>query len=125
MTREEFYNKIAELEVAGYKKNFNINEEPNPDGSHYLYKVIEYAEDKYGDNRAINQLLLKIFNFTPYTDRVPENSLFSLSPIIMFSRDTDERIDLEISHPKHDIEWLECKAKEFGDWCKMNMNDNV
>ena len=77
------------------------------EGGHYLYKVIEYSDDKYGDTRAINQLILKVWNLEKYADRVPEESLYSIEPVIMFSRDTDERIDLHFHYPKHTIEYIE------------------
>ena len=122
MKRTEFIDKCKELELKGYKKNFKFNEKINSNGTHYLYKVIEYADDKYGDNRAINQLIIKIWNFEDYADRVAETSLYSFEPVIMFSRDTDERIDLHLSlDDKHPIEYLEMKARQFGEWCKQYM----
>lgn len=121
MTKQEFINTCKELELKGYKKNFKYDGTINGNGTHYFYKVIEYADDKYGDTRAINQLILKVWNFEKYADRVPEESLYSIEPVIMFSRDTDERIDLHLDHPKHSVEYLERKAKQFGEWCKQNM----
>lgn len=122
MTRTEFIDKCKELELKGYKKNFRFDEKINSNGTHYLYKVIEYADDKYGDKRAINQLIIKIWNLEDYADRVPETSLYSFEPVIMFSRDTDERIDLHLSlDDKHPIEYLEMKARQFGEWCKQYM----
>ena len=121
MTRAEFIDTCKELELKGYKKNFKFDEKINSNGTHYLYKVIEYADDKYGDTRAINQLILKIWNFEDYADRVPEESMYSIEPVIMISRDTDERIDLHLDYPKHSIEYLETKARQFGEWCKQYM----
>ena len=97
MTKKEFIDICKELELKGYKKNFKDNEPINDDGTHYLYKVIEYA------------------------DRVPEVSMSSIEPVIMFSRDTEERIDLHLHYPKHTIEYIEKKAVQFGEWCKQNM----
>lgn len=116
MTKQEFFDKCKELELMGYKKNFKYDEPINDNGTHYLYKVIEYANDKYGDNRAYNQLILKVWNLEKYADRVPVQSLYSISPVIMISRDTDERIDLHLSYPKRDIKELEKIAKDFGEW---------
>lgn len=102
MTKQEFIDTCKELELKGYKKNFKYDEPINDDGTHYLYKVIEYADDKYAD-------------------RVPEESMYSIEPVIMFSRDTEERIDLHLHYPKHTIEYIEKKAVKFGEWCKQNM----
>ena len=121
MTKQEFIEICKELELKGYKKNFKYDEPINDDGTHYLYKVIEYADDKYGDTRAINQLILKVWNLEKYADRVPEESMYSIEPVIMFSRDTEERIDLHLHYPKHTIEYIEKKAVQFGEWCKQNM----
>ena len=121
MTKQEFFDKCKELELKGYKKNFKYDEPINDNGTHYLYKVIEYADDKYGDTRAINQLILKVWNLEKYADRVPEESMYSIEPVIMISRDTDERIDLHLDHPKHSVEYLERKARQFGEWCKQYM----
>ena len=121
MTKQEFINACKELELKGYKKNFKYDEPINDNGTHYLYKVIEYADDKYGNTRAINQLILKVWNFEKYADRVPEESMYSIEPVIMISRDTDERIDLHLDYPKHTVEYLERKARQFGEWCKQYM----
>lgn len=123
MTRREFLIKLKELKDKGYSKNFKDDETINSDGTHEFYKVIEYADDKYGDRRAINQVILKVYNFEKYADRVPEESYYSFEPIIMFSRDTEERIDLHIHYPKHSIEFIERKARQFGEWCKQYMNE--
>ena len=123
MTRDEFINQCKMLvEERGYGKNFTFDEKINNNGTHYLYKPIEYADDKYGDKRAINQLILKVWNFEDYADRVPKESLFSLEPVVSVSRDTEELVELHIHYPKHDIEYLEEKAREFGQWCKQHMD---
>ena len=121
MTKQEFINTCKELELKGYKKNFNYDETINDNGTHHLYKVIEYADDKYGDTRAINQLILKVWCFEKYADIVPKESMYSIDPVIVISRDADERIDLHLNYPKHSVEYLEEKALQFGEWCKQYM----
>lgn len=121
MTKEQFIEKCKGLELKGYIKTFKYDGPIKGDGIDYLYKVIEYAEDKYGDMRAINQLLLKVWHFEAFADRVPAESMYSIEPVVMFSRNSDERVDLHIHFPEHSIEYLEEKAKEFGEWCKLNM----
>lgn len=120
MTKEEFLKQCEEFIKLGYSKNFKNVDTVNDNGTHYFYKVIEYDDDD-GSSRAINQLLFNIWHFERYADRVPSDSLYSFEPVICFSRNTDERIDLHIHFPKHTVEYLEQKAKEFGDWCKQNM----
>lgn len=124
MNKNEFLKELKKLEDRGYIKTFDISKAPvRSDGSDYLYKVIEYEKDKYGDLRAINQLIIKVYNFEEYKDRIPGDSYYSFEPIVCFSRDTDERIDLHIHFPKHSIEFLEKKAGQFGEWCKQYMNE--
>ena len=89
----------------------------------YLYalQAREEYEDKYGDTRTINMLIFKVWDFTQYADRVPDNGLYSLEPIVMFSRDSGERIDLSLNYPKRGIEELEQIAVEFGRWADKNI----
>lgn len=121
MTKEEFLKRCKELESKGYKKNFKDGEKINSNGTHYYYKAIEYADDGYDGTRAINQLLFKIYNLEDYYDRVPPESMYAFEPVIMFSRTTDERIDLTLSYPKFPVEYIEEKAKSFGEWAKENI----
>lgn len=122
MTKQEFIRRCHELEDRGYHKNFKYDEKINNNGTHYLYKVIKYEDDEYGERRAVNQLLLYIWNFEDYAHSVPENSWYSFEPVVTFSRFTDERIDLHIHFPEHDIEYLERKARQFGEWCEQYMD---
>lgn len=121
MTREQFLEKCKEFEEKGYKRNFRDGQKIDSNGTHYYYKVIEYADNEYGETRAINMLLFKIYNFEDYYDRVPAESMYAFEPVVMFSRTTDERIDLILSYPKFPIEYLEEKAKSFGEWAKKNI----
>ena len=41
----------------------------------------------------------------------------------MFSRNSDERIDLTLSHPARSIEEIEEIAVKFGEWCKQNIKE--
>lgn len=121
MTKEQFNKSCQELRDKGYKKNFRDGEVLNGKGWNYYYKVIEYREDEYGDNRAINQLLFKIWHFEEFYDRVPAEAMYSLEPVVMFSRSTDERVDLILSHPIFSIDELEEIAIAFGKWADKNI----
>lgn len=116
MTYKEFLIKSKEFEDKGYSKNFKDDDPIQIEGN-YFYKTIEYGED----NRAINILVFKIYNFEKYADRTPGDSYYSFEPVVTFSRTTDERIDLHIHFPEHSIEFIEEKAKQFGEWCKQYM----
>lgn len=122
MTKQQFIQYCRELEERGYKKTFKYDEKIKNNYAHYLYKVIEYETDEYGDRRAITQLLLYVWNFEDYADRVDENSFYSIEPVVSFSRNTDERIDMHVHAPKHEVEYLEHKAQQFGEWCKQHMD---
>ena len=121
MTKEQFDKSCQELRNKGYKKNFQDGDVLDDRGLNYYYKVIEYREDEYGDNRAINQLLFKIWHFEEFYDRVPKESMYSLEPVVMFSRSTNERIDLTLSDPKFSIDELEEIAVAFGKWADKNI----
>lgn len=123
MTREEYNEMCLELIKRGYKRNFGELEKPRDDGMNYYYKVIERRKNEYGEERAINQLFFKIWSLEKYRDRVPYNSLYSLEPVIMFSRSIDERIDLTLCHPRFSIDECEEIANKFGKWVDENIEE--
>jgi hypothetical protein len=99
---------------------------PNYSGLfYYYYKVMDREEDKYGDNRAINQLLFRPWSLWEFRDRLNSDNWLSLEPIVSFSREVDERIDLELQFPERSIDELEQIAKDFGEWCKQNVKKIV
>lgn len=120
MTKEQFDKMCQELLDRGYKYNKgNAIFEP------YYYKNIEYREDKYGKRRAINLLMFKVWDYTRFADRISEISYYSLEPIIQYSREIDERIDVTLSHPKRSIDELEEIAIKFGEWADKNIKHIV
>lgn len=123
MTKEQFMQACAELEQRGYKRNFGKDQQPKGNGINDYWKVIEWREDKYGESRAVNQLLFKIWHFEEFRDRCPDNSLYSLEPIIAFSRNISERIDLCLSYPERSIDELEELAAKFGKWAEENLQE--
>ena len=124
MTREEYNEMCLELIKRGYKRNFGELEKPAEDGKNYYYKVIERREDEDGDSRAVNQLFFYIWHLEKYRDITPLNSLYSLEPIIMISRNVDERIDLHLSYPEFSIDECEEMAVKFGKWSDENIKEN-
>lgn len=98
--------------------------EPNYSGLFkYYYKTIDRDYDKYGDSRAINQILFRPWSLWEFRDRVPKDNWLSFEPVIMFSRDCDERIDLHLQYPERSINEIEEIAKKFGEWCKENIKE--
>ena len=128
MTKEELLKAIDELTSHGYIKNFSDDEldsklmETYSGHSTYMYKVITRRDCEYGASRADNVLQYRIWSFEPYKDRVPPKSLYSLEPVVMISRNIDERIDLHIEdYNKRTIGECEEIAKSFGVFCDSNI----
>ena len=114
MTKQEYENYIKELKERGYKFCGSWYNKP------YYYKVIEYREDEDGDSRAVCQLLFYLFekddNLIGYVE-------YAIKPAVIVSRNTDERLNLEISHSKQrSIEECERIAKEFLRWVDVNVD---
>lgn len=114
MTKEEYENYIQALKGRGYK--FCGSWYGNP----YYYKVIEYREDEDGDSRAVCQL---VFNLYETEDNRFGKTYYSIEPVVMVSRNIEERLDFIISHPKRSIEECERIAKEFMRWVDMNIKE--
>ena len=126
LNKEEFLRACKELYKRGYRRNFKMKDlyDPNTHGHFYwYYKTIERVPDKYGDMRSINQILFHPWSFYLFRDKIPNDKLFSFEPVIMFSRNSDERIDLTLSHPARSIEEIEEIAVKFGEWCKQNIRE--
>ena len=114
MTKEEYENYIQALKEHGYKfvgSRYNDRQ--------YYYKAIEYRDDGEGDSRAVCQL---VFNLYETEDNRNGNVYHSIEPVVMVSRNIEERLDLTISHPKRSIEDCERIAKEFLRWVDININ---
>lgn len=127
MTKEQFNQICAELEQRGYKRNFSKDEPIKGSGIHYYWKVLEWRQypsgEEYDDTRAINQLLFKIYHLEEFAHRVEPESLYAFEPVVCFSRNTGERIDLILSHPKRSINELEEIATKFGKWADENIKE--
>lgn len=126
MNKKEFLKVCKELYKKGYHRNFKMKDlyKPSYNGLfYYYYKVIDRDYDKYGDSRAINQLFFRPWSLWEFRDRLHNDNWLSFEPVIMFSRNTGERIDLKLSYPERSIEELEQIAKDFGEWCKQNIRE--
>lgn len=103
MTKQEYEAYIEELQERGYKFVGSCYGNRS-----YFYKAIEYRKDKYGDNRAIFQLL-----FYLYKVEMPDGTYYSIDPHVDVSRNIDERLIFDICHPKRSIDECERIAIEF------------
>lgn len=114
MTKQEYNDYIEALKARGYKfVGSRYNDRP------YYYKAIEYRDDREGDSRAVCQLLFYLFETK---DNRNGNAYYSIEPVVMVSRNIEERLDLTISHPKRSIEDCERIAKEFLMWVDLNID---
>ena len=109
MTKEEYKNYIEALKGRGYEFVGNRYYY-----KYYCHRAIEYREDEDGDSRAVCQLLFYLFekddNLIGYVE-------YAIKPAVIVSRNTDERLNLEISHSKQrSIDECERIAKEFMRW---------
>ena len=114
MTKQEYENYIEALKEHGYKfvgSRYN--------DSSYYYKVIEYRKDGEGDSRAVCQL---VFNLYETEDNRFGKTYYSIEPVVMVSRNIEERLDFNVCHPKRSIEDYERIAKEFMRWVDVNIN---
>ena len=126
MNKKEFLKACKELYKRGYRRNFKMSDlyKPNYSGLfYYYYKVIDETTDKYGDRLVITQLLFRPWSLWEFRDRLKTDKWLSFEPVISFSRNVDERIDLTLQFPDRSIDELEQIAKDFGEWCKQNIKE--
>ena len=104
MTKQEYNEYIQALKDHGYKFCGSWYNKP------YYYKAIEHRKDEYGDSRAVCQL---VFNLYETEDNRFSKTYHLIEPVVMVSRNIEERLDFIISYPKRSIEECERIAKEF------------
>ena len=103
MTKNEYKKYIEALKEHGYKFV----------GSHQkrcYCKVIKYRKDEDGDYWVVCQL---VFNLYETEDNRFGKTYYSIEPVVMVSRNIEERLDFNVCHPKRSIEECERIAKEF------------
>ena len=126
MTREEFLKVSKELYKRGYRRNFKMKDlyKPNYSGLfYYYYKVIDKTYDENGDKIVLNQLFFRPWSLWEFRDRLHNDNWLSFEPVIMFGRNSGERLDLTLQFPERSIDELEQIAKDFGEWCKQNIRE--
>ena len=126
LTKQEFLKVSKELYKRGYHRNFKMKDlyEPNYSGLfYYYYKVIDKTYDENGDRVVLNQLLFRPWSLWEFRDRLKTDKWLSFEPVIMFGRNSGERLDLTLQFPDRSIKELEQIAKDFGEWCKQNIRE--
>ncbi|MGN1172966.1 MAG: hypothetical protein ACI4SO_04185 [Muribaculaceae bacterium] len=105
MTKKQYDKFIKDLEKRGYifREYGMFHDAPN------YCRAIELRADNDGKVRAVCQLLFNLYDFSG----IVEQEDYSYEPVIIVSRNTDERIDLTLSHPKLSIDGCERIASEF------------
>ena len=104
MTRQEYNEYIQALQKRGYKFCGSWYNKP------YYCKVIEYRKDEDGDSMAV---CLLVFNLYETEDNCFGKTYYSIEPVVIVSRNIDERLDFTIDSPKRSVEEYERIAKEF------------
>lgn len=96
MNKQQFQDKISKLKDRGYCLVARYTHFRG-DGQDYLYKPLIYRKDEYEHNRAVCQLLFKIWHLEEFKDKLLDiDSIYSLEPVISISRNIDERLELHI-----------------------------
>lgn len=125
MDKKEFLKTCKELYKRGYRRNFKMRDLYNSDHTglfYHYYKVMDRQKDKYGNSRAINQILFRPWSFWEFRDRLPNsNNWISFEPVILFSREVDETIELRLQFPERSIDEIEEIAKKLGEFIKKNI----
>lgn len=113
MTKQDYNDYIEALKDHGYKFCGSWYNKP------YYYKAIEYRDDGEGDSRAVCQL---VFNLYETEDNRFGKTYYSIEPVVIVSRNIEERLDFIISNLKRSIEECEHLAKEFLRWVDVNID---
>ena len=125
MDKKEFFKTCKELYKRGYRRNFKMRDLYRSDHTglfYHYYKVIDRQNDKYGNSRAINQILFRPWSFWEFRDRLPNSdNWISFEPVILFSREVDETIELRLQFPERSIDEIEEIAKKLGEFIKKNI----
>lgn len=104
MTKEQLQQFEQLLVSAGYKK-FNTGLTSKED---YGY----FKSWKNDDDNLLYMIEFRIWDFSKYETYPNKDDAYSIDTLIL-DGDGDIRIDLELSHPKFDIESAEAIAKDL------------
>lgn len=111
MTRQEYNDYIEALKDHGYKF-------VGSDKSRCYRKVIKYRKDEDGDYWVVCQLVFNIYKM----EFSSGDAYYSIVPVVVVTRNDDERLDFTIGSPERSVEECERIAKEFLRWADVNIN---
>lgn len=119
MTQEEYDKLIKQLEGKGYRKYPSIRE-----ADYAYYK--SFGKSEYEDSRSNYQVCFDCYDFGKYADREPffKREPWSVAPMILISREVNERVDLNLSSAtmmEKGIEYIEQLGESFYNWVEENL----
>lgn len=121
MTPETFKLFEAELLRRGYKKQ-SYSAFGREDYSYYK-SFARTAPDEYGESRAQYQLFFCIYDYIKLAEKLNRNDLprmISVQPLVLVSRNAEEREEfISMSNP-NDIAYNEQLAEKFFTFVKLN-----
>lgn len=111
MTKNEYNEYIEALERRDYQF---VGSSQN----RCYCKVIKCRKDEDGDYWVVCQLVFNIYKM----EFSSGDAYYSIVPVVVVTRNTDERLDFTIGPPKRSIEECEHLAKEFLMWVDVNVD---
>lgn len=119
MTKKDYDKLVAHLEGRGYKKYPSIRE------ADYAY-FKSFGKSEHEEGRSNYQIGFDCYNFGKYADREPffKKEPWSVAPMILVSREVNERVDLNLSTAslmKRGVEYIEQLGESFYKWCEQNI----
>lgn len=119
MTKKEYDKFIKQLEDKGYRKHPSIG---NADFAYFK----SFGKSEYEEGRSNYQICFDVYDFGKYADRDPffKREPWSVAPIVLISREVNERVDLNLSSATlmdKGIEYIEQLAESFYDWVEQNI----
>lgn len=119
MTQKEYDKLIKQLEGKGYRKYPSIG---NADFAYFK----SFGKSEYEEGRSNYQICFDCYDFGKYADREPffKREPWSVAPIILISREVNERVDLNLSSASvkdKSIEYIEQLAESFYNWVEQNI----
>ena len=112
MTKKEYNDYIEALERQRYQF-FGSSQNRG------YVKLIECRDNEDGDSMVVCQL---VFNIYKVKYHCSGDEYYSIVPVVVVTRNDDERLDFTIGSPKRSVEECEHLAKEFLRWVDVNID---
>lgn len=119
MTQKEFNKLAQELEKREYRKYPSIT---NADFGYFK----SFGMSKQEEGRSNYQICFDAYDFGKYADREPffKKEPWSVAPMILVSREVNERVDLNLSSAtfmENGVEYIEQLGESFFKWVERNI----